>query len=736
MEFVLIAEIGPTFAANGGDGLGIESAGTLENTGGQIAAGGGGTGATLFEAGFVEEGEGVGVEEFVGELGWDRGVDGEAADGSLLDTAQDLDEAFEVHGLLQDILHDLVDERVIGYLNVADDSLEAGCGLGEDGGHEIVGAGALDLRGDTLAFGEAEKLEAATGGPSPASFKDGRGDGGLLEEIFCGVLGKELKDVGEWKGVLLGERDVDAVVGGCGLQLEVEPAAEAFAKCEAPGLVDASAEGSVEDELHAAAVVEEAFGDDGVFGGYGAEDGTTCDDVGDELAGAGGTDAAGFREPVDGCGDLGLGWRDKSGRDIGSESRDLFAEFAYAVGEDGGALGGFAFPEGDVGRCSMGVFDEDAPSGFDPLDAPTGVAKEDDVTGGGVDGEVLSECGNLDSFRLQDDAEESRVWDGSSVGDGNHACSAAGMELVVDGVVQEVGAVAAAGGFNAVGEEVDEFVEALAGEISVGIGAAEDAVESCGLPRLGSAGGDDLLHEDVGGLWRDFEAVEFAGTHFADEGGLLKEVVAGGGEEAAFGDGTAPVAGAPDALHGDGNCAGAADLADEVDVADIDAQFEGGGGDEDFDVTVFEALLGVEAEGAGERAVMSGDVLGAETVAELEGDLFDEAAGVDKDKSGTVVLCVVGELVEDFGPHGVGGDGAEFVAGDLDGEVKLAALAYLNNGGGRTGGVGSGEEFGDELNGVLGGGKADALRRSGEAGEEGSGTEAVFPGDEGVEAFE
>ena len=156
------------------------------------------------------------------------------------------------------------------------------------------------------------------------------------------------------------------------------------------------------------------------------------------------------------------------------------------------------------------------------------------------------------------------------------------------------------------------------------------------------------------------------------------------------------MAGAADALHGDGDGAGGADLADEVDVADVDAEFERGGGDEDFDLAVFEALLGVEAEGARERAVVGGYVFGADAVGELEGDLFDEAAGVDEDQGGAVVLRVGGELVEDLFPHAVGGDGAEFVAGDFDGEVELAALAYLDDGGGlAVFGMDAGEEVGD-----------------------------------------
>jgi hypothetical protein len=64
-------------------------------------------------------------------------------------------------------------------------------------------------------------------------------------------------------------------------------------------------------------------------------------------------------------------------------------------------------------------------------------------------------------------------------------------------------------------------------------------------------------------------------------------------------------------------------------------------------------------------------------------------------------LGVSGELVEDFFPHRRRRDRAEFVAGDFDGEVKLAALAYLNDGCGLAGGVNSGEEAGYELDGVL-----------------------------------
>src|SRR5271170_7810820 len=71
-----------------------------------------------------------------------------------------------------------------------------------------------------------------------------------------------MKDVAERKAVLIAERNVQAVVRGGGLQLEVERTAETFAQRESPGFVDAAAKGRVDYQLHAAAFVEEALGDD------------------------------------------------------------------------------------------------------------------------------------------------------------------------------------------------------------------------------------------------------------------------------------------------------------------------------------------------------------------------------------------------------------------------------------------------------------------------------------------
>ena len=176
MKLVLVADVGPALAAYFLDSGLIELASFFEHAGGECATQRRGAGAALFEASFVEVGVGVGVEEFMCELRWDWCIDGEAADGSVFDSAEDFDQAFEIHRFLEDVFHHLVHEGMAGDLNIALDGLEAGGCLWEDGGHEVVGTGPLNLRGNAFAFGHAQQLQTTRGGPAPAVFEDWRSD--------------------------------------------------------------------------------------------------------------------------------------------------------------------------------------------------------------------------------------------------------------------------------------------------------------------------------------------------------------------------------------------------------------------------------------------------------------------------------------------------------------------------------------------------------------------------------
>ena len=97
----------------------------------------------------------------------------------------------------------------------------------------------------------------------------------------------------------------------------------------------------------------------------------------------------------------------------------------------------------------------------------------------------------------------------------------------------------------------------------------------------------------------------------------------------------------------DGDGAGVFDLADEVDVADVDAELERCGGDEELDFAVFERCSASRRSLRESEPWWAATFSGPRRSPSFEGDLFDEAACVDEDEGGAVFEREVGELVVD-----------------------------------------------------------------------------------------
>ena len=71
--------------------------------------------------------------------------------------------------------------------------------------------------------------------------------------------------------------------------------------------------------------------------------------------------------------------------------------------------------------------------------------------------------------------------------------------------------------------------------------------------------------------------------------------------------------------------------------------------------------------------------LGPRRSAERVRDAFRQTARIDEDERGALAEDVAGQAIVDFLPHLAGGDRAEFVVGDLDGEVHLAAVSDVDD---------------------------------------------------------
>ena len=420
VQLIGVAHGRPGFRDDLCDGGGIQRGGAFRIVGGQGAAHLHGAGAALFERRVVEEGVGVGVQNLVREgRGFGR-IDGHSLNRAFGDVAEQLTQAFQVHGLVEAVVDGLLDQRMVGDARFGGEIFGAGGLVGEDCGHQVVGAHALDGRRHFASAAVARDGQGARGVPAPAGDEHGGGQHGLREHVLHGAGAQKFEDDFEREGVLLAEREHDAVIGGGGLQLEIERAAEALAQGQSPGAVDAGAEGRVDDQLHAAGFVEEALGYDAVRGGRGSQSGLAGQHVVEGLLGRRGRRATirAGRSPVRG--------------DLLAQFRDLFGKLARAAG-------GLAAPEGDVGRGAVGIFDAHA-AGLHAADAPGGGAEQEDVAGQALHGEILVDRADGFAFGFGHHQVGGGIGNGPAGGDGGEACAAASTQAAVDGVAMEVGA--------------------------------------------------------------------------------------------------------------------------------------------------------------------------------------------------------------------------------------------------------------------------------------------------------
>src|SRR3989442_13805320 len=353
--------------------------------------------------------------------------------------------------------------------------------------------------------------------------------------------------------------------------------------------------------------------------------------------------------------------------DVLAEAREFFGEL-YRAG------GGFAEPEWDAGGLAVGVFDADD-AGFDAANAPRSGAEEDDVAGHALDREVFVEGADEGAFRFGQDAVVGDFGDRAAALDGGHARAAAAADNAVDAVAMEVSRCFAGSYRDALIEHFDDLVEVVPVEFGVRRRLAEESEQVVLAPRLAGGFGDDLLGEDVERRNGWEEAVEAAGLDAADEGGALDELVAGRREEAALWREAEGVAGAADGLGGGRHGTGGLGLADEVDRADVDAEFQGGGGDERLHLAGLEALLEVQAALLREATVVGTDMLLADAFGEGEGGALRQAAGVYEDEGRAVLLDELGEAGGHVAPLLAGGDGLEVRRRDLDLDFEGARVS-------------------------------------------------------------
>ena len=304
---------------------------------------------SLFQRGVIQERVRVGIQDLVRHWRWDGRIHGYCPKLPPLETPDEDTQSFDIHGLVKAVLHGLVDQGVIGRRDRTRIVVLAGHLLREDGSQQIVGLHPLERHRDPPAATRAKQGQRPGRVPAPARAEHGSLEDGL-DQILVQAAGA---DHGEHalqrEAVLLSQRDHDPVIRGRRLELEVEGQAEALSQCESPRPGDPGAEGRMQDELHPARLVEEAFGHDRLQRRHRSQDCEGLGHVRDDLLGGRRIRAAFGAEPCDGRADVRQAARHRLS-DVGHRCRQRYRP-----------PGRLAQPEGDGRRGALGILDPDLP---------------------------------------------------------------------------------------------------------------------------------------------------------------------------------------------------------------------------------------------------------------------------------------------------------------------------------------------------------------------------------------
>ena len=364
-----------------------------------------GVGSALFERCIVEVGVGLGGQDLLRQRGGLGQVASEQRELSRLHAPEEPLEPVDVHRLVKAILDGLLDERVIGDVAIPRNVFEARDLVGKAQGEEVLRFGALKIGRDLLSAAESEESESARGVPPPSGLEHRRVEHGLDQHAANVVWLQEAKHVFERKAVRRAERQDDGVFDRRRLKLDVEAAAKPLSERQAPGAVDSAPHRRVNDEVHRARLVEEAFEHDGVFRGHRVEGDSSADEILGELSSGHLADGGLLHEPVD------------EGRDVLVPGVDAFANRVHRLREQVGPSGRLAKPEGKGGGRTGRVGDtHDTRLYAENLIGM--IAELKDIAGRTFEREVFVDRSDSKALGFEAHLEVEVVGDRAAVGDG------------------------------------------------------------------------------------------------------------------------------------------------------------------------------------------------------------------------------------------------------------------------------------------------------------------------------
>ncbi len=337
-----------------------------------------------------------------------------------------------------------------------------------------------------------------------------------------------------------------------------------------------------------------------------------------------------------------------------------------------------AEPERNRRRRALRILDAHA-SALDAQDAIRHVAELENITGDAFDREVLVDRADHRRLRLEHDIVVGRIRNRAAGRDRGQPRATPRAQDAVHRVAMQVRGTLADARRVPFREHAHDCVEIFALQTRVRVRAAHEIEQRVLAPILAGDFGDDLLREHVERIRNHAERIELASVHGVEQRGRFDQFVARERKKAAFRQSADRMAGSADALQERGDRARRSDLADQIDIADVDAELERCGRDQRAQLAAFQALLGLEAQFLGEAAVMRGDRFLAEAFAQMFRRALDHASRVDENQRRVMLTDQRFELRVDLLPHIAGHHGFERCVRKLDRKIAIADVAGVDD---------------------------------------------------------
>ena len=228
-------------------------------------------------------------------------------------------------------------------------------------------------------------------------------------------------------------------------------------------------------------------------------------------------------------------------------------------------------------------------------------------------------------------------------------------------------------------QHADDRRKILLRQRPVGPRTPEAREQSVLVPALRRYFGDDLLRQHVERRFGHAERIELAAPYAVQQRRAFHQVVARERKQPPLGRAIDGVAGAADPLQERCDRARRADLAHEIDLSDVDAEFERGGGDQRLQFPALEPLLGVEPLLLGEAAVMCGHRLLPEEFGQGPRDPLRQPPCIDEDQGGVVLLNQCGEAFVELRQHLVRHHRFQRRVGNFNREVARALVTDVDD---------------------------------------------------------